>query len=108
MSEFEAVLRLYRLINGREHDVESELKRLGEIIRTRSQLNSDVEYLSVTRISRGDVKGLIVIRGKRERVLNEVQLITTLVKSDFKSIDVENVSPKSTYTAIISELKSFL
>lgn len=107
MSEFEMALKLYRLVSEKEHDVEAELKKLGEIIKTRSQLNNDVEYLSITKISKGDVKGLIVIKGKKEKVLNEAQLITTLIKSSFKSLDVENASSRTVYSSIIGGLKSF-
>lgn len=107
MSEFEVVLKLYKLIGERSQDVEVELKRLGEIIKTRSQLNNDVEYLSITKISKGDVKGVIVIKGKRDKAVNEAQLITTLIKSNFKFIDVENVSSRSIHTRLVSGLKSF-
>lgn len=107
MSNFEIALRLYRLLSEKEREVEEELKKLGEIIKTRSQLNGDIEYISITKISKGDVKGLIVIRGERERVVNEAQLITTLIKSSFKSIDVESASSRSLYLSLVSGLKSF-
>lgn len=107
MSNFEIALRLYRLLSEKEREVEEELKKLGEIIKTRSQINSDIEYISITKICKGDVKGLIVIRGQKERVINEAQLIATLIKSSFKSIDVENAPPKSLYLSLVSGLKSF-
>lgn len=107
MTEYEVALRLYKVVGEKEIDVESELKKLGEIIKARSQLTNDIEYLSVTKISRGDVKGLIILKGKKERVLNEAQLITTLIRSSFKSIDVENASSRSIYSNIITEIKNF-
>lgn len=104
---FEAALRLYRYIGESENDVEAELKKLGDIIKTRSQLNKDVEYIAVTRISHGDVKGLIVLRGDREKVLNELDLIATLVRSSFKSIDVEPVS-EDLLSSVLQNIRSFL
>jgi len=103
MPVFEVALKLYKLINEGEREVEEELRELGKIIKTRSQLNDGVEYVSITKVSRGDVKGLIVIRGERERVIGEAQLITTLIKSSFKSIDVENASSRG----LIEGLKNF-
>lgn len=107
MSYFETALRLYRVIGGSGDDTEHELRKLAEIIRTRSQLVNDVEYLTISRLSKSEVRGYIVIRGRRDSVLNEVRLITTLVKSSFKTIDVEEVVEKDIYHTVIDGIKSF-
>lgn len=104
---FEAALRLYRYIGENESSVEAELRRLSDIIKTRSQLNRDIEYIAVTRIGRGSIKGLIILRGDREKVLSEIDLITTLVRSSFKSIDIEPVSG-DLLSDILQSIKSFL
>ncbi len=86
------VLRIYRTTSS-ERDVEEELKKLGEFLKTRSQLVSDVEYITTSKISSGDVKGLIIIKSSSlERASSEAHLITTLVKSNFKTLDVEEAS----------------
>jgi len=107
MAEREVILRLYRVLNSRESDVESELKELGEVIKTRSQLNRNVEYITVSKISRGDVKGLIIIRGRDESVREESQLLLTLIKSTFKSIDAEAYTSHSFFNTVISSIKNF-
>jgi hypothetical protein len=107
MESFEAVLKLYKYVAESEEEVERELKKLGEIIKTRSQLNKDVEYISVTKVSRGDVKGLIIIRGDRGKVLDEVNLLTTLIRTNFKSIDVE-VPKAGLLSSIALHIKNFL
>ncbi|MEM4932715.1 MAG: hypothetical protein QXF19_04600, partial [Desulfurococcaceae archaeon] len=56
-------LRLFRVIPSKDEDVEMELRKLGEIIKTRSLMNNDVEYFTITKISGDDVKGAIVIKG---------------------------------------------
>lgn len=104
---FEAALRLFRYINESENFVESELKKLGDIIKVRSQLNKDVEYITVTRVSHGDVKGLIILRGDKEKVISELNLIMTVVRSSFKTIDVEPI-PESTLSNVLQNIKSFL
>jgi hypothetical protein len=107
MAEREVILRLYRILNSRDSDVENELRELSEVIKTRSQLNRDVEYITVSKISRGDVKGLIVIRGRDDRVREESQLLLTLVKSTFKSIDIEAYNTRSILNTITNSLKNF-
>ncbi|MEM1639352.1 MAG: hypothetical protein QXJ69_04675 [Desulfurococcaceae archaeon] len=107
MAGYEVALRLYRVIGEKENDLDTELKKLSEILKTRSQLNKDVEYLSISKISKGDVKGLIVIKGEKEKALNEAQLLTTLIKSSFKTIDVESFTTKSLLTAFTTGLKNF-
>jgi hypothetical protein len=107
LAEREVVLRLYRVLNSRDTDVENELRELSEVIKTRSQLTRNVEYITISKISRGDVKGLIVIRGKDENVKEESQLLVTLVKSTFKTIDVETYSSRSIFTTITGAIKNF-
>lgn len=107
MSNHEGVLRLYRVLGESESLVETELRKLSEIIRTRSQLNRDLEYLSVSKINQGDVEGVLVIRGKNEKVYSEIQLLTTLIKTSFKSIDVEDVSVENFKKKIAIALKNF-
>lgn len=104
---FECALRLFRYINESENFIESELKKLSDIIKVRSQLNKDVEYIAVTRVSHGDVKGLIILRGDKEKVLSELNLIITVVRSSFKTIDVEPV-PENTLSNVLQNIKSFL
>jgi hypothetical protein len=106
LKEHEVVLRVFKLINAGE-DAEAELKKLGDFLTTRSQLASGVEYLSVSKINRGDVKGLIIIRGSRENALSEAELISSLVKSNFKTIDVEVVSEQSVLSNILTSIKNF-
>ncbi len=107
MNDYEIVLRLYRVLNSRDNDVENELRELSEVIKTRSQLSKNVEYITISKISRGDVKGLIVIRGREENVKEESQLILTLVKSAFKSIDIETYMSRNPISTIISSIKNF-
>lgn len=107
MSLQEGVLRLYRLIGENESLVENELRKLGEIIKTRSQLNRDLEYLSVSKINQGDIEGVLVIRGRQEKVSSEIQLLTTLIKTSFKSIDVEDVSVETFKKKLAITLKNF-
>jgi len=107
MAEREIILRLYRILNSRDSDVENELRELSEVIKTRSQLNRDLEYITISKISRGDVKGLIVIRGKDKRVHEESQLLLTLIKSTFKSIDIEVHNTQSILNTIVNGLKNF-
>jgi hypothetical protein len=102
----EVVLRLYKLFNS-NGDVDEELKRLGEFLKTRSQVVNGVEYLSVSKISKGDVKGLIVIRGDKEKAINEAQLISTLIKSNFRSIDIDVVTKMDVFKEILSLIKNF-
>jgi hypothetical protein len=107
MDEHEVTLRLYKVIGEKENELDLELKKLSEILKTRSQLNKDIEYLSISKISQGDVKGVIVIRGNKEKALNEAQLLTTLVKSSFKTIDVESMPTKNLLTSIYMGIKNF-
>jgi len=107
MDEHEVTLRLYKVIGEKENELDLELKKLSEILKTRSQLNRDIEYLSISKISQGDVKGVIVIRGNKEKALNEAQLLTTLVKSSFKTIDVESMPNKNLLTSIYMGIKNF-
>lgn len=102
----EVVLRLYKLFNSSE-DVDEELKKLGEFLKTRSQIVNGIEYLSISKISKGDVKGLIVIRGDEERAVNEAQLISTLIKSNFRSIDIDVVTKIDMFREILSLIKNF-
>gem|GEM_PF-1120950 len=107
MDEHEVTLRLYKVIGEKENELDLELKKLSEILKTRSQLNKDIEYLSISKISQGDVKGVIVIRGNKEKALNEAQLLTTLVKSSFKTIDIESMPNKNLLTSIYMGIKNF-
>lgn len=100
-------LRLYKYISSDDSQVESELKKLGEIIRTRSQLNRDLEYIIVTKVSSGEVKGLIMIRGDEEKVTNEADVLLTIIKSTFNHIDAD-VTPTSQLAWVAQAVKNFL
>lgn len=107
MSHYESVLRLYRILGEDESVLNDELKKLSEVIKTRSQLNNDLEYLAVSKINHGDIEGVIVIRGKQDKVYREAQLITTLIKSSFKAIDIEDLSNESLQRIIGTKIKNF-
>ncbi|MEM4717482.1 MAG: hypothetical protein QXE81_01825 [Desulfurococcaceae archaeon] len=107
MTQYESMLRLYRVLGEDDSVLNSELKRLGEVIKTRSQLNNDLEYLSVSKINSGDIEGVIVIRGEQDKVYKEVQLLTTLIKSSFKTIDVEDITSSSLEKIIGIKVKNF-
>lgn len=68
MTTHKTALILYKVMNTDDGELNNELKRLGKFIKTGSTLNHDIEYVSLTRITRRDVKGLIIIRGNRELV----------------------------------------
>lgn len=104
---FETALRLYRYINENDGIVDEEVKKLSEILKTRSQLSKGVEFIVVSKISRGDSRGLIILRGDKEEVLREANLLVTLVRSSFRSIDIEPVA-NDAISRIISGIRNFL
>ncbi|MEM1618963.1 MAG: hypothetical protein QXE77_05390 [Desulfurococcaceae archaeon] len=104
---FETALRLYRYINENDGIVDEEVKKLSEILKTRSQLSKGVEFIVVSKIIRGDSRGLIILRGDKEEVLREANLLVTLVRSSFRSIDIEPVA-NDAISRIIGGIRNFL
>ncbi|MEM1696714.1 MAG: hypothetical protein QXS14_04680 [Desulfurococcaceae archaeon] len=104
---FETALRLYRYINENDGVVDEEVKKLSEILKTRSQLSKGVEFIVVSKISRRDTKGLVILRGDKEEVLREANLLVTLVRSSFRSIDIEPVA-NDAISRIIGSIRNFL
>ncbi|MEM1702346.1 MAG: hypothetical protein QXF58_05670 [Desulfurococcaceae archaeon] len=100
-------LRLFRVIPSKDEDVEMELRKLGEIIKTRSLMNNNVEYFTITKISGDDVKGAIVIKGDEIAIKNEAQLLITIVKSSFNTIDVEDQLSENPLIRVLSSFKHF-
>ena len=80
-------IRLYRVEDSSEEDVERDLHRLGEFIKHRARVNRDLSYYTVTYVDRSGVDGLVVVIGDDlDRVEREVELIIGFIEASLESI----------------------
>jgi len=84
------VLRLYKYMGSRDELVEDELRKLGELIRSRVSRNRSAKYITMSVLGRNRADGMLII-GVNEGEEAEIQLISDYIKSNFKHITVGEV-----------------
>lgn len=89
-------LRLYRLVGYDKTIVEEELRKLVEFVKKRAGKNRDLSYIIVTMVSKSNVDGVIVLKGKDPgKLVKEIDVIKGFIDANLESISAEIIDEKS-------------
>ncbi|WP_052833835.1 hypothetical protein [Staphylothermus marinus] len=103
-------IRLYRVVDIEETEIEKDLRKLGEFIKQRSNNKKDITYITISFITKNNVDGLIILRGKdKEKIDVEAEIITDYIESSLKALAAKKIkNPRNIELIPIPGLRNFL